>query len=153
MEFVLAYHHFKADLAGRTGQGHALLAIQVGLAIYLLCLIGMDTRRGTRSAIGIVAIAALFDSVMTVLYPGGGEGIEPVRDSLWLLMWPTLFALVSRFRRWRWTVRHHPRVTPGKRRRPILVTIMAPTSTTPVKPSGRPYLRVFPGYGPGRQQG
>ena len=146
MGFTAMYHDFKEQLAGAAGENHALLHVNIGLAIYLLFQVVMGTRRGSLPTFALLAAFVACNIVMNRLYFGSWRIGISLQEMALTLLWPTLLIMAGHFRRWRWRAAQ-PRVKP--RFALSLVPAPPPVATKTAIPTPLrqpPRLRVFPGY-------
>lgn len=147
MDVTAAYHNLTENVASLAGDDHALLHVNIGLAIYLLFHVVMGTRRGSLPALALLAGLAACNMVVDRLYVGNSQPGVALQDMALTLLWPTLLIMANHFRRWRWRAlqpaarrQFTPRLVPATR---LGVTKTAVATTSPRQP---PRLRVFPGY-------
>jgi hypothetical protein len=153
MQNIHAFHLLKACVVSSTGQSHDVLAINIGLAIYLLCQICMGTRRGSWMALAMVGLADVFNIGMNAVYFGAWHWNEAVYDTALMLLWPTLLAVTSRFRRWRWNVQNNPLAKARKSRAAMPVGHAGSAVAVTVRTTGKPYLRIIAGHRSNRAPG
>jgi cell shape-determining protein MreD len=105
MDPISSYHTLIEDFVVASGLTDKMVHVHVGMAIFLCAQVVLRTRRGSIDALLIVLVAEAFNEMMDRMYFGSWRIDDTIGDVVATLFWPTMFVLVSRFRRRRWAVR------------------------------------------------
>lgn len=106
MDIPASYHAVIDSIVALFGASHATMHVHVGLALYLAVQLMVRTRRGSMTALHVVAAAELVNECMDRAYSGSWNWHDTLSDVVLTLMWPVAITLVSQIRRAAWERRY-----------------------------------------------
>ena len=106
MDIPASYHAVIDSFVALFGASHATMHVHVGLALYLAVQLLVRTRRGSMTALHVVAAADLINECMDRAYAGSWNWPDTLSDVVLTLMWPVAITLVSQIRRAAWERRY-----------------------------------------------
>ncbi|WP_417525558.1 hypothetical protein [Marinovum sp.] len=118
LNWETVWYESKAWIEGELGMSSDLLHVQIGLAVFLACVLLLRTRRnGVLIAwclvAGLQTVNEAFDARDWIIWTGSVNWPETAKDCSLTLFWPTIFLVT-----WRWTGRvQMPDAAQGRPRR------------------------------------
>lgn len=122
MDVSLSYHEFTEAMVTAFGFSRGEMHMNAGLLIYVTSQIILGTRRASIAALGTVLFVECLHESMQALFYGSWRINDTLTDVVLTLMWPTVLAGASVYRRARWNVRYRTtgRLPSPTTRRPAL---------------------------------